>query len=151
MDETRAVDAKVIGAPTASKYAMQESEELQQQYEALSDSTGKKRKTKEDGILAGKLVAKISIITLLGVGITELLISDVVGSPSTFAGGMNLVSYAMTSFNLFVGLYMVYYPANGKFHFGYHKVESFVGLITAMGMVAMGFATLYHSYMSSIF
>src|SRR5919109_1562310 len=150
MDEPCAVDAKVIGAPTASKYVMQESEELQQQYEALSDSTRTKRKTNEDGILAGKLVAKISIITLMGVGITELLIADIAGSASTFAGGMNLLSYAMTSFNLFVVLYMAYYPSNGKFHLGYHKVESFVGLITAMGMVAIGFAVLYHSYMSSI-
>ena len=150
MDEPCAVDTKAIGAPTASKYTIQESEELQQQYEALSDSTRIKRKTKEDAILAGKLVAKISVITLIGVGITELIISNVVGSASTFAGGMNLLSYAMTSFNIFVGLYMAYYPADGKFHFGYHKVESLVALVTAMGMVAMGLATIYHFYVSSI-
>jgi len=57
----------------------------------------------------------------------------------------------MTSFNIFVGLYMAYYPADGKFHFGYHKVESFVSLMTAMGMVTMGLAIIYHSYMSSIY
>ena len=96
-------------------------------------------------------MAKISVITLIGVGITELMISNVVGSASTFAGGMNLLSYAMTSLNMFVGLYMAYYPADGKFHFGYHKVESFVALMTAMGMVAMGLAIIYHSYVSCIY
>jgi cation diffusion facilitator family transporter len=150
MDEPCAVDAKVIGAPTASKYPMQENEELQQQYEVVSDSNTSQRNIQE-GILAGKLVAKISIITLLGVGVTELIIANLVGSASTFAGGMNLLSYVMASFNLFVGLYMTSYPANGKFHFGYHKVESFVALMTAMGMVAMGLAIIYHSYMSSIY
>ena len=151
MDEPCAVDAKVIGAPTASKYGTRESEELQQQFEVLSDSNKSQLKIKEDGILAGKLVAKISVITLLGVGITELIIANLVGSASIFAGGMNLLSYAMTSFNLFVGLYMAYYPADGKFHFGYHKVESFVALVTAMGMVAMGLAIIYHLYLSSIY
>ena len=151
MDEPCAVDAKVIGAPTASKYRTREGEELQQQFEVLSDSNKSQLKIKEDGTLAGKLVAKISVVTLLGVGITELIIANLVGSASIFAGGMNLLLYAMTSFNLFVGLYMAYYPADGKFHFGYHKVESFVALVTAMGMVAMGLAIIYHLYLSSIY
>jgi cation diffusion facilitator family transporter len=87
----------------------------------------------------------------MGIGITELIIASLLGSAATFAGGMNLLSYAMISFNISVGLYMVYYPADVKFHFGYHKVESFVALIAAMGMVAMGLATIYHSYQSSIY
>src|SRR5215216_5369239 len=149
MDEPRAVDAKVIGAPTASKYKIQESEQLKQQYEVSSVSSNSQRKVK-DGVLVGKLV-KISVITLLGIGITELIIANLAGSAATFAGGMHSLSYAMISFIVFVGLYMAYYPADGKFHFGYHKVESFVALVTAMGMVAMGLAIIYHLYLSSIY
>lgn len=150
MDEPRAVDAKVIGAPTASKYNIQETEKLKQQYEVLSDSVNSQRKTKDD-VLAGKLVTKISVITLLAIGITELIIANLVGSAATFAGGINSLSYAMISFNMFVGLYMVYYPADGKFHFGYHKVESLVALLAAMGMIAMGLVAIYHSYQSFIY
>ena len=150
MDEPCAVDAKVIGAPTASKYTIQESEELKQQYEVFSNSGNSQGKTK-DGILIGKLFAKISMIILLGIGIAELIIANLVGSAATFGGGMNSLLYAMISFNIFVGLHMVYYPADGKFHFGYHKVESFVGFIAAMGMVAIGLVTIYHSYYSYIY
>ena len=49
-------------------------------------------------------MVKISVITLIGMCISELMISNVGGSASTFAGGINLLSYAMTSFNIFVGL-----------------------------------------------
>jgi cation diffusion facilitator family transporter len=150
MDEPCAVDAKVIGAPTASKYTVQETEELKQQYEVLSDSSNSQRKIKND-VLAGKLFAKISAIILMGIGIAELIVASLVGSAAMFAGGMNSLSYAMISFNISVGLYMVYYPADVKFHFGYHKVESFVALMAAMGMVAMGLVTIYHSYQSSTY
>ena len=85
MDEPRAVDAKVIGAPTASKYTIQESEQLKQQYEVLSVSSNSQRKVK-DGVLVGKLV-KISVITLLGIGIIQLIIANLAGSAATFAGG----------------------------------------------------------------
>lgn len=61
MDEPCAVDAKVIGAPAAYKYTMQESEELQQQYEVLSSSNRSQRNIKEDGILAGKLVCFLAM------------------------------------------------------------------------------------------
>ena len=149
MDEPRAVDAKVIGAPTASKYTIQESEQLKQQYEVLSVSSNSQRKVK-DGVLVGKLV-KISVITLLGIGITQLIIANLAGSAATFAGGMHSLSYAMMSLIVFVGLYMAYYPADGKFHFGYHKVESFVALMAAMGMVAMGLIIIYYSYQSLIY
>jgi cation diffusion facilitator family transporter len=37
-------------------------------------------------------------------------------------------------------------PADRKFHFGYHKVESFAALIAAMGMIAIGTFIVYHSY-----
>ena len=35
-----------------------------------------------------------------------------------------------------------------RFHFGYHKVESFAALVAAIGMIAIGGFILYHSYES---
>src|SRR5918999_3231709 len=151
MDEPYAVDAKIIGTPTASsKYTtiIQEKEEEEQQ-KALSLPSNNSSKVNE-GILAGKRIAKISVITLIGIGIAELIISSLSGSVVAFADGMDSLSDAMISFIVFIGLYMAYCPADGKFHFGYHKVESFAALMAAIAMVVMGSIILYHSYQSLI-
>src|SRR5918999_1574087 len=151
MDEPYAVDAKIIGTPTASsKYTtiIQEKEEEEQQ-KALSLPSNNSSKVNE-GILAGKRIAKISVITLIGIGIAELIISSLSGSVVAFADGMDSLSGAMISFIVFIGLYTAYYPADGKFHFGYHKVESFAALMAAITMVAIGSIILYHSYQSLI-
>ena len=134
MDEPSAVDAKIIGAPTASKYTtqMQENSQGRLQHKALSVTSNNRSKVNE-GVLAGKRIAKISVITLLSIGIAELVISSLASSLVTFANGMNSLSYAMISFIVFIGLYMKYYPANGKFHFGYLKVESFAALMARYG------------------
>ena len=152
MDEPSAVDAKIIGAPTASKYTTQIKENSQGrlQHKALSVTSNNRSKV-NGGVLAGKRITKISVITLLSIGIAELVISILASSVITFANGMNSLSYAMISFIVFIGLYMKYYPANGKFHFGYLKVESFAALMAAMGMVAMGLVIIYNSYQSLVF
>ena len=41
----------------------------------------------------------------------------------------------MISFIVFMGLVVADRPADGKFHFGYYKVESFAELIAAIGMI----------------
>lgn len=152
MDEPSAVDAKLIGAPTASKYTtqMQENSQGRLQHKALSVTSNNRSKVNE-GVLAGKRITKISVITLLSIGFAELVISSLASSVVTFANGMNSLSYALISFIVFIGLYMTYYPANGKFHFGYLKVESFAALMAAMGMVAMGLVIIYNSYQSLVF
>jgi divalent metal cation (Fe/Co/Zn/Cd) transporter len=141
MDEPYAVDAKIIGAPTASEYTTtkmqgREKEEGEQE-KALPGSSNNTSKVNE-AILAGKRIAKISVITLISIGIAEVVISNLSGSVVVFAEGMDSLSGAMISFIVFIALYTAYYPADGKFHFGYHKVESFAALIAAITMVAIG-------------
>jgi cation diffusion facilitator family transporter len=153
MDEPYAVDAKIIGAPTASEYTTtkmqgREKEEGEQE-KALPGSSNNTSKVNE-AILAGKRIAKISVITLISIGIAEVVISNLSGSVVVFAEGMDSLSGAMISFIVFIGLYTAYYPADGKFHFGYHKVESFAALMAAITMVAIGSVILYHSYQSLI-
>ena len=55
MDEPAAVDAKIIGAPTASKYTtqMQENSQGQLQRKALSVTSNNRSKVNE-GVLAGQ-------------------------------------------------------------------------------------------------
>ena len=41
-------------------------------------------------------------------------------------------------------------PADKKFHFGYHKVESFTALIASIGMIVIGIVIFYNSYQALI-
>lgn len=45
-----------------------------------------------------------------------------------------------------IGLRFARRPADRKFQFGYHKVESFTAMIAAIGMIAIGIFIAYHSY-----
>jgi cation diffusion facilitator family transporter len=68
------------------------------------------------------------------------------GSVVATADGIDSLSDAMISFIVLLGLRIAQRPADKTFHFGYHKVESFAALMTAIGMVIIGFVILYHSY-----
>ena len=99
-----------------------------------------------EGILEGQKIAKVSIVTLISIGIVELLIGHVSGSVVATADGIDSVSDAMISFIVLLGLQIAHKPADKTFHFGYHKVESFAALMAAIGMVVIGSIILYHSY-----
>jgi cation diffusion facilitator family transporter len=99
-----------------------------------------------EGILAGEKVAKLSVITLLSIGIAELIMGHVSGSVVATADGIDSLSDAMISFIVLLGLRIAQRPADKTFHFGYHKVESLAALMAAIGMVVIGSVILYHSY-----
>ena len=46
---------------------------------------------------------------------------------------------------------MLIKPADKKFHFGYHKVESFAALMAAIGMIVIGVIIFYNSYQALIY
>ena len=79
----------------------------------------------KEGLIAGQKIAKISVITLISIGIVEILIGYVSGSVVALADGIDSLSDAIISFIVFVGLIIAHRPADKKFHFGYHKVEIF--------------------------
>src|ERR671921_2893833 len=99
-----------------------------------------------EGILAGQKIARISVITLIGIGIVELVTGHVSGSVVATADGIDSLSDAMISFIVLLGLRIAHRPADKKFHFGYRKVESFAALMAAIGMIIIGSIILYHSY-----
>jgi cation diffusion facilitator family transporter len=99
-----------------------------------------------EGILAGQKIARISVITLIGIGIVELITGHFSGSVVATADGIDSLSDAMISFIVLLGLRIAHRPADKKFHFGYRKVESFAALMAAIGMVIIGSIILYHSY-----
>jgi cation diffusion facilitator family transporter len=101
-----------------------------------------------EGITAGKRIAKISVVTLLAIGVVEIVTGYLSGSVVATADGIDSVSDAMISFIVLLGLRIAHRPADKKFHFGYHKVESFAALMAAIGMVAIGMVIFYNSYHS---
>jgi cation diffusion facilitator family transporter len=101
-----------------------------------------------EGITAGKRIAKISVVTLLAIGVVEIVTGYFSGSVVATADGIDSVSDAMISFIVLLGLRIAHRPADKKFHFGYHKVESFAALMAAIGMVAIGIVIFYNSYQS---
>src|SRR4030095_11720828 len=99
-----------------------------------------------EGIVAGQKIAKISVVTLIGIGIVELIMGHFSGSVVATADGIDSLSDAMISFIVLLGLRIAHRPADKKFHFGYRKVESFAAMMAAIGMLIIGFVILYHSY-----
>ena len=71
---------------------------------------------------------KISVVTLIGIGIVELIMGHLSGSVVATADGTDSLSDAMISFIVLLGLRIAHRPADKKFHFGYRKVESFAAL-----------------------
>lgn len=99
-----------------------------------------------EGFRAGQRIAKISVITLVSIGIAELLMGYVSGSVVATADGIDSMSDAMISFIVLIGLRFATRPADRKFQFGYHKVESFAAMVASIGMIAIGAFIAYHSY-----
>jgi cation diffusion facilitator family transporter len=98
-----------------------------------------------EGIKCAQNIAKISVITLVSIGIVELLVGQISGSVVATADGIDSLSDTMISFIVFMGLVIAGRPADRKFHFGYYKVESFAALIAAIGMIVIGSIILYQS------
>ncbi|MGV8107205.1 MAG: cation diffusion facilitator family transporter [Nitrososphaerota archaeon] len=88
----------------------------------------------------------MSVITLVSIGIAELLMGYISGSVVATADGVDSMSDAMISFIVLIGLRFARRPADRKFQFGYHKVESFAAMIAAIGMIVIGIFIAYHSY-----
>ena len=124
MDEHYAVDTIDGGSLTASK---------------LQEKPAESSIPISESIKCARKIARISVITLLGIGIVELLIGQISGSVVATADGLDSLSDAMISFIVFMGLVIAGRPADKKFHFGYYKVESFAALIAAIGMIVVGF------------
>ncbi|HEX2471841.1 MAG TPA: cation diffusion facilitator family transporter, partial [Nitrososphaera sp.] len=109
-------------------------------------SAGKPADLVNEGLIAGQKIAKISVITLLSIGVAEIIMGQISGSVVATADGIDSLSDAMISLIVLIGLRIAHRPADRKFPFGYLKVESFAALIAAIGMIAIGIFIFYHSF-----
>jgi cation diffusion facilitator family transporter len=114
--------------------------------DSVSKENGSYKHLVNEGFLAGQRIAKISVVTLISIGVVELLMGHISGSVVATADGVDSMSDAMISFIVLIGLRFARRPADRKFQFGYHKVEGFAAMIAAIGMIIIGSFIVYHSY-----
>jgi len=100
------------------------------------------------GFREGERIAKISVWTLLALGVVEIGFSLVSGSISLLADGIDSISDAVVSFFVWTGLRIIRRRPSRRFQFGYYKVESFTALITAIILVGVSAYIFLRSYRS---
>ncbi|HEY8140419.1 MAG TPA: cation diffusion facilitator family transporter [Nitrososphaera sp.] len=90
--------------------------------------------------------AWISVWTLVGIGIGEILVSTFTGSLTLFADGLDSMADALVSFIVWFGIRMLQKPKSTLFHFGYAKIESFAAFVAAVVIVILGIFIVYNAY-----
>jgi len=101
------------------------------------------------GFEEGERIARLSVWTLLVVGIVELAFSGITGSIALFADGIDSLSDAVVSFFVWTGLHFARRTPSRRFQYGYYKVESLTALMTAVilvGVSAFIFARSYNAF-----
>jgi len=98
------------------------------------------------GFKEGEQIAKVSVWTLLALGILEIVFSLISGSISLLADGIDSISDAVVSFFVWAGLRISRRKPTRRFQFGYYKVESFTALITAIVLVGVSGYIFLRSY-----
>ena len=94
----------------------------------------------------GKRAAWISIWTLLGIGVAEVVISTTTGSLTLLADGLDSLADSLVSFIVWFGITMIQKPKSKLFNYGYGKIESFAAFIAAIVVIILGIFITYHAY-----
>lgn len=97
---------------------------------------------------AGERIAKLSVLTLVSLGLLEIIVGFGTGSLGVKADGIDSISDSIISLIVWLGLHFSRRRPDARFHFGYHKVESLSALIVSLGMIGTGTYILYHSYLT---
>lgn len=90
--------------------------------------------------------AWISIWTLVGIGVGEVLVSTFTGSLTLFADGLDSMADALVSFIVWFGIRMLQKPTSKLFHFGYAKIESLAAFAAAVVIVLLALFIVYNAY-----
>jgi len=99
----------------------------------------------------GGAVASKSFAVLVLVGIVEIIVGIFSASVALIADGVHSFSDAAVSLIVWLGLRLSRKAADGKFHFGYYRVETFSSMVAAAVMAVLGAIILYESYQVLIY
>ena len=99
----------------------------------------------------GGAVAEKSFGVLVLVGIVEVFVGIFSLSLALIADGVQSFADAAVSLIVWVGLRLSGKAPDGKFHFGYYRVENFSSIIAALVLTVSGGLILYESYQALLF
>jgi cation diffusion facilitator family transporter len=94
----------------------------------------------------GGAVAEKSFVVSVLVGIVEVFVGIFSLSLALIADGIQSFGDAVVSLIVWIGLRLSKKAPDGKFHFGYYRVETFSSIIAAFFMTALGGLIVYESY-----
>ena len=97
---------------------------------------------------AGERIAKLSVLTLLTLGVVEIGVGTWTRSLGLSADGVDSLLDSFISLIVWIGLHYSRRRPDARFHFGYHKVESLGALVASLGMMGIASYILYHSYLT---
>jgi len=97
-------------------------------------------------IVKGGKVARTSFVMQLLMGIAEVFMGTFTLSVGLIADGIQAFADAGVSLIIWIGLRVSRRGPDGKFHFGYYRVETFSSIIAAFFMATLGGIVLYASY-----
>jgi len=95
----------------------------------------------------GGTVAEKSLVILVLVGIVEVSVGMFSLSIALVADGVQSFADAVVSLVVWIGLRLSRKAPDGKFHFGYYRVETFSSFVAASIMTVLGAAIIYESYL----
>jgi len=102
--------------------------------------------SKRSALSKGGSVAAKSFSILVLVGIFETFIGLFSGSVALIADGAHSFADAAVSLIVWLGIRLSRKAPDGKFHFGYYRVETFSSIVAALFMIGLGIVILYESY-----
>jgi len=94
----------------------------------------------------GEIAEKAFAVSVL-VGIVEVFVGVFSLSLALIADGVQSFADALVSLIVWVGLRLSRKAPDGKFHFGYYRVETFSSVIAAFFLAGLGGVILYGSYL----
>jgi len=107
---------------------------------------GETKRLQSTELAKGGTVAEKSFLILVLVGIVEVFVGVFSLSVALIADGALSFADAAVSLIVWVGLRLSRKAPDGKFHFGYYRVETFSGIVAAFFMTILGGVILYESY-----
>ena len=97
-------------------------------------------------IKGGEVAEKAFVVSVL-VGLVEVFVGVFSLSLALIADGVQSFADAFVSLIVWIGLRLSRKAPDGKFHFGYYRVETFSSVVAAFFLAGLGGVILYESYL----
>ena len=99
-------------------------------------------------LVAGERIAKLSVLTLVIIGVFELLVGRLSLSLGLAADGVTSLLDALISLIVWLGLHFSRRRPDARFHFGYQKVETLAAFMIALSMIGVAIYIIFVSYLT---